>query len=286
MDLPFAADALSEFLGRDVYCMHLRGYYTEMHTLLREDLVPPIPQAFCWTKMGTESGEQLQSILRRKDWERALGDGVFYWGIGNGLGGGIDALVTHTTRPQVIFSPIRTKARAVDANPGAVRLWLTYLGADGVEVPLPRHVLVTSRASGAEGQSRHFALCCRSLEALTKPAVGRIEFPRLRNLVSGKKLGHSQVTSIVAYGRDRLGESGTLVYDVALRAELVAPYCVRLHRGVLLSEGDQSELAAAQQDSGSIETWERTVLHVKQRAWATIGRSGNNPLEEQLMLRI
>ncbi len=42
--------------------------------------------AFVWTKMGVESGEGLEQIVRRKEAERVEGNGEFWWGIGNSLG--------------------------------------------------------------------------------------------------------------------------------------------------------------------------------------------------------
>lgn len=41
---------------------------------------------FVWTKMGAESGEGLEQIVRRKEAERLQGSGQFWWGIGNSLG--------------------------------------------------------------------------------------------------------------------------------------------------------------------------------------------------------
>ena len=36
--------------------------------------------------MGDEAGQSLNGIIARKDAERALGNGLFYWGIGSSLG--------------------------------------------------------------------------------------------------------------------------------------------------------------------------------------------------------
>ena len=45
--------------------------------------------AFVWTKMGVESGEDLAKIIRRKESERIAGRGIFWWGIGNSLGAAV-----------------------------------------------------------------------------------------------------------------------------------------------------------------------------------------------------
>jgi len=49
---------------------------------MSEDWAPPI---CCWTRMGTESGQELACIIRRKEFERRIG-GTFWWGIGTSLG--------------------------------------------------------------------------------------------------------------------------------------------------------------------------------------------------------
>lgn len=39
------------------------------------------PEVFCWSKMGPESGETLDQILRRKEIERVANGGFFAWGL-------------------------------------------------------------------------------------------------------------------------------------------------------------------------------------------------------------
>jgi hypothetical protein len=38
---------------------------------------------FVWTRMQDEAGQTLHTIIRRKEAERASGNGEFWWGIGN-----------------------------------------------------------------------------------------------------------------------------------------------------------------------------------------------------------
>ena len=44
-----------------------------------------IPNYFCWTKIGTEAGETIESILLRKELERISNNGIFLWGVGNSI---------------------------------------------------------------------------------------------------------------------------------------------------------------------------------------------------------
>jgi hypothetical protein len=46
-----------------------------------------LPETFCWTRYGTESGSPIEAIILRKELERQVA-GVFCWGVGNALGAG------------------------------------------------------------------------------------------------------------------------------------------------------------------------------------------------------
>lgn len=74
------------------------------------------PESFVWSKMGAEAGQVLAAIIRRKEYERQLGNGVFAWGIGNALGTAVAELANTLggRDPVVIFSPMLSKAKADD----------------------------------------------------------------------------------------------------------------------------------------------------------------------------
>jgi hypothetical protein len=59
------------------------------------------------------------------------------------------------------------------------------------------------------------------------PEPDELQFSALRNLISGRPVGHSQVTAVVQVDSQPLA-TGRLKYPVALRAELVAPYFIEL----------------------------------------------------------
>src|SRR4051812_32762844 len=86
-----------------------------------------LPEAFCWTKMGAEAGQSLQTILARKDAERHLGNGVFFWGIGCSLGARMWRFVNSVTQPRVVFTPMRTRPKDIDVSPKRVCVWRAYL---------------------------------------------------------------------------------------------------------------------------------------------------------------
>lgn len=182
-----------------------------------------LPESFCWTRYGTEAGETFDSILQRKERERAGNGGLFLWGIGSALGPSIRALTERTREPSVVFSPIRSAPRERDVNPTAIVRWAAGATLSGDRFDLPAHSIVTSRFS--EAKRPHYALVCYSREPLAiadKPE--EVAIRGLRNLVSGRPIGASQVTAVVTSGKADAGPK----YPATIVATLCAPYFVRL----------------------------------------------------------
>jgi hypothetical protein len=76
---------------------------------------------FVWTRMGVESGEGLEQIVRRKEAERVEGNGQFWWGIGNSLGPAVrNAAREAGGRLPVLFSIMLGRPRAADSAPQMV----------------------------------------------------------------------------------------------------------------------------------------------------------------------
>jgi hypothetical protein len=188
-----------------------------------------LPQRFCWTKFGSEAGEPIDAIIARKERERIRNGGVFLWGIGNSVAPGVRRLVEFEETPQVVFSPMISQAKAVDAHPAEVVRWQEARDLNGRRWPLPEFSLVTSRAhSGLVRPKKvHYALVCTTAVPLTDPVwEGEIDFNELTNLESGTPLGFSQVTSIVARGNSKAG--GGKQYRIGFMATLTSPYFVEL----------------------------------------------------------
>jgi hypothetical protein len=188
----------------------------------------PMPSVFCWSKMGTEAGQSLEAILARKDAERALGGGVFFWGIGNALGPKLWKFIGSVTNPMVFFTPMRSKPKEIDVSPKRVVAWREFIDREGKSYPIPKHVFVTSRASEEENADRaHFALVCRKASSIfDQESWGSIASQNLRNFGASTNVAFSQVTAIVQrIGLDQCPERR---YEVNFAAELVSPYFVRL----------------------------------------------------------
>jgi len=186
-----------------------------------------LPEVFCWTKYGTEAGEDIGAILARKEAERLASGGSFLWGIGNAIGPSVGALLSEAAEPQVVFTPMRTRPANRDVAPAQVAVWHGGVGLDGEPFEVPAHSRVTSRLSGS--RSHHYALVCGSNQPVSASTGERPSFAstHVQNLRSGSRVGASQVTSVVRRIACTLGLLPT-TYNVSFTADLVAPYLVRL----------------------------------------------------------
>lgn len=194
----------------------------------------PLPEIFCWTRFGTEAGETIEQILERKELERSGNGGVFLWGVGNSIAPSLPQLLRRARDPEVLFSPIKGAPRPVDVAPAVTARWTRGRTVAGEVIELPQASSVTSRFDSGGRSSSHYALVCSTAEPLTIADHGDVAFESLSNLVSGRRLGASQVTAVVK--RDPKIQGG-VVYSVALRVNLVAPYFLRLENPAIVSAG-------------------------------------------------
>lgn len=200
-----------------------------------------VPDIFCWTKMGTEAGQTLDAIIRRKELERIAGNGVFAWGIGNSLGNSVDLArqMSPGGKVDVLFTPMKSAPKQTDVSPSQTFLWLSYIESDGRIAALPEHLLITSR--GGESKRTHYALLCHSENSIEADAREHyIYATSARNLASSNRIGASQVTSMVRYGSgaDALNDAP---YKVAFQAALHQQGFLRLVNPVCL-EGTIAKL--------------------------------------------
>jgi hypothetical protein len=185
-----------------------------------------LPTAFCWTRFGTEAGQGIVEIARRKEEERRANSGLFLWGIGNALGPSIRSLIAVECNPLVLFSPTRSPARAVDAAPRSVVVWSRAHTLAGEEYVLPASSLITSHSDPQTPKLVHYALVCHSsVPVRFQPSGMPIVLPSLRNLQTGNPVGASQVTAVVTPIET---DAHAPAYDVAYQAALVPPYFLRL----------------------------------------------------------
>lgn len=204
--------------------------------------------------MGAESGEALAAIIRRKEYERQIGGGLFAWGIGNALGTGIDLLAAAVVDPLVVFSPMPSRPKREDAAPGSVLLWTAYDDVGGASLPLPPHIIITSRGHVGENvKARHYALFCSSSSPLTErqASFATVQPATLVNFSSLRRVGASQVTAVVR--QMRAGEASATEYNVAFTAKLAGPRYARLHAPRRLQADEV--IAMTKAASGTLDNW-------------------------------
>ena len=184
-----------------------------------------LPAYFCWTRFGTEAGETIEEILARKEIERVANQGVFLWGIGNSVAAAIRELLALDPEPTVLFSPIKSRPRPVDVSPAEVIEYRVAESLDGHRFALPPTFHVRGGIS-SDGARPRYALVCRAGSPLLRTESGSVAPIELVNLLSGAPLGASQVTAVVRRASSSDDSAG---YPIALRAQLVPPYFLRLH---------------------------------------------------------
>jgi len=144
-----------------------------------------LPPSFIWSRSGPEAGEDLDTIVTRKQLEeRAFG--TFTWGIGSDIRKAFKVWRPTVTEPMVYFSPIRSKPRKIDVAPPSLYLWLSYF--DGTTWRQCT-ALVTSHGRAPY----HFAIVGHDLRRVN----GTIDLRDVRNVVGDTNVGSSQTTAVV-----------------------------------------------------------------------------------------
>ncbi|AOK51081.1 hypothetical protein WT60_22040 [Burkholderia sp. MSMB617WGS] len=231
-----------------------------------------LPPTFCWTKIGNESGEELPTIVLRKEWERRLGGGRFLWGIGQPLGNSAQIAAHRTGSLIALFSPASSKARPAERKPEDVLLWNAWIDAGGQVRQLPPHTFITSRATLPSGRRRehYYALVCASPTELSIGTRLRVHPDHLRSVSTGKVLGAAQSAAVVdCVGRE--AEQTGKRYPLALSVELEAPYFVRLTQPSMLKARDLADITKAARD-GDFGTFVEQITRLRSRPAAEQAR--------------
>lgn len=240
-----------------------------------------IPPYFCWTKIGTEAGEPLAAILRRKEFERRANGRIFTWGIGTSIekAAAVAKIKSGGDSLDVLFTKMLSSPKPFDVSPSSTLLWLSYIAAPSHSLaPLPPFSLVTSRGPAKTDEplkKAHYALLCAADRDLTVGADGQaLDSALLRNVQSLRPVGASQVTAVVHHDASfRRAQAAAAVparsspYEIAFSAKLAGQGFVKLARPVLLSK-DLLTLCAAACASTTVDEWRARVALLKHRAAA------------------
>lgn len=225
-----------------------------------------IPKVFCWTKMGSEAGQTLDEILRRKELERLAGGGAFGWGIGNSLGLAVnEALHSHPHGVPVLFSPMKSSPKKLDQSPDEICLWTAYQNEYGDYVDLPEHIIITSRRHTPSGavKKNHYALLCFSEDSVEdNHEYGSIDSSCVVNYLSKNSLGASQVTAMVNFESINNAQPKTKPYPIKFRALLFNPGFVKLAAPAPLT-GHLKSMYEALIKSTSVNQWKSRAHQLK-----------------------
>lgn len=200
----------------------------------------------CWTRMQAEAGQQLARIVRRKELERRAGDGLFFWGVGNAPSRAVPVLARSQASIDLVFSIMKSKPKAHDAQPAKVLAWTSYVDGRGAKRVIPDHILVTSRAGSRD---YHYALVCHSDEPLTLADRGPFDPAAYRNFGAGAPVGASQVTALL----EPCADEGPSDYRVAMKAHLVDGFWVKLTDPVEVTTGLRQAIDEA--DATDVSAW-------------------------------
>jgi hypothetical protein len=215
--------------------------------------------------MGTEAGENLSTIVRRKELERQACGGMFFWGVGNPMGAGLTALRDRAPEPTVVFSAMRSRPALVDQKPTGLLLWLSYIDEHDREVDLPMCSLVTSRSMTVGGRPKeaHYALVCSTKTTIGASPIGDLDASELVNVLSGRPVGSTQITAAVTRSPKQQGSQST--YQVNFVARLSGPGQVRLarHAPIVAAELEYAWDAA---ERGDLSAWRSAVKGLKSKA--------------------
>jgi hypothetical protein len=219
-----------------------------------------IPTAFIWTKIGPDSSQSVDPILRRKELERLAGDGVFWRGVGE-----ISApnsvreawRIAHTRTVLATETRLATKTRQNPtvnnrriSNDNPIFTW-SHFDHEGRIKRIPSHVVVTS-----DKPNSYYALVCSTeTTALSHFEGTPLWASTYEHLTTKKPITpqHRQNTFPVRHvSSSKIGKP----YYVAFRARLQEPYyCVQLHGQRELSEQEVEQLHSISEDGVSVEGW-------------------------------
>jgi hypothetical protein len=118
--------------------------------------------------------------------------------------------------------------------------WVAAKTLEGRDYQLPAASIVTSRAKGGPRKACHYALVCASRESLRfNDECETIALDWVKNLLSGRPVGASQVTAVVRFARTAKSRS-VVRYPVTMQFDLVAPYFLVLTQAVPVERRPQS----------------------------------------------
>jgi hypothetical protein len=216
--------------------------------------------------MQAEAGQELPSIIERKELERRANAGIYFWGVGNAPARAVSDLAYNACDIDVVFSVMKTRPRRADMSPTGVVVWRSYIDHWGDEHSLPPGTLVTSK--GGKEKARHYALVCQSSVPLSLDDLGLFDPSAYRNISEAKRpIGASQVTALV---KRVSGERTDTPYRINLRAKLALSFWVKLSQPLELTPAKRALLDRSRSRVQSPVEWLELVAQLRTRRYRPV----------------
>jgi hypothetical protein len=201
---------------------------------------------FVCSVVGGDASESLDHIVVRKEAERTVGSGEFWWGLGAPLGPEVEdkARQNGGTLP-ALFS----KSNDAKASSSEVVIWEEWRSVlnKSRRGRIPDHVVVTSgyNPNPNKRQTSHYALVCHSNTKLTLANVGYCDLTlcqTTKNRASIKYLVGARLLEKQAPLMSARGIASQSVRSIAFEATLVGHCYVRLENPRKLTQGESFSL--------------------------------------------
>jgi len=215
--------------------------------------------------MQAESGQSLRDILKRKEFERVTGRGVFFWGIGNSLGDKRQAFLSGEVT-EIVFSKMLSRPKRIDTDPSGVAIWTQYQDMYGDVKSIPEYALLLSRAyNGNRVKRHHYALVCYSENALSLDDYGVVNIAKYKNYGStNPRIGSSQVTAVIEPSPSSHATTSERIYEINMLCQAVAPFFVKLANPIIIDTPLVAKLQSAINNSRTSQDYLATLTKFRQ----------------------
>jgi hypothetical protein len=199
---------------------------------------------FVCSVVGGDAGEDLKHIITRKEAERSLGAGEFWWGLGAALGPAVEAKaqLTGGTLPALFSASTNSSAQ----SPVQVRIWDGWSSRLDLRQRgrIPGHVVVTSGFDPKKKERAHYALICHADHKLR---LGHNGFCDLSQCKTGKNLvvDYLQGAALLFKPPPLIAPSGTRsrsCRSIAFEAGLFGHCYVKLEDPRVLTQSEWNSL--------------------------------------------
>ncbi len=204
-------------------------------------------------KMGADGGQALEAVIARREFERRMGNGIFWWAIGSPLGQAVRCAAEDAGGVlPVLFSQMPSKPQRRDTHPNEILLWPEWQDLSGTTQKVPDHILLWSRGTDRGPKQRHYALVCHSDTPVMLGCHGPFD-PTQCQTHLGQRPGTSQVTALL---RDDARDSHVpSKYRLGFRASIICPWFVRLVNPRQLTPRERVDFSNWPQTSKGWETY-------------------------------